>query len=386
MRAKRKVTTTPVTRRGGIQRGPTPRRKQGPAGSLPALPASPAPARPAPGARIDAATPPLLPQPPVPVEVDLAVDLGRGLILRTPILAAAGAFGYGTEHGDDVDVARLGAICTRGTTRRARIGNAGPRMIEVAGGLLNGVGLQNPGIDAVVEKYAPLWATWRTPVIVNVAGETVADYVEIVRRLEGVSGIAGIELNLSCSNRARGGLQFGLDAAAAGELTAAVRRATDLPLVAKLSPNATDVRSVARAAAAAGADALSAINTVSGMAVGPSRTGPLLGSTYGGLSGPAIRPIALRIVHEVAGAVDIPVIAVGGVSAIGDVLDFLAAGAVAVQVGTALFADPDLPARLADELVEARRRRGLTTYADLVGTAQAKKAGPPSTSGAEYRP
>jgi dihydroorotate dehydrogenase (NAD+) catalytic subunit len=327
-----------------------------------------------------------VPPPSPPVEVDLVVDLGRGLVLRTPIVVASGAFGYGTEHGDDIDMAQLGAICTRGTTRRPRIGNAGPRLIEVAGGLLNGVGLQNPGVDAVVEKYAPLWAAWRTPVVVNVAGETVADYVEIVRRLEGVSGVAGIELNLSCPNRARGGLQFGLDAAAAGELTAAVRRATDLPLVAKLSPNATDVRSVARAVEAAGADALSAINTVSAMAVGPSRTGPLLGSTYGGLSGPAIRPIAMRVVHELAAVVDIPVIAAGGVSAIADVLDFLALGAVAVQVGTAMFADPELPARLADELAEACRRRGLSTYTDLIGTAQPKKAGPPSTTGVEYRP
>ena len=190
------------------------------------------------------------------------------------------------------------------------------------------------------------------PVIVNVAGESIEDYVEVARRLDGVPGVAGIELNISCPNVGKGGLQFAIDAEAAGAVTAAVRRASDLPLLVKLSPNVADVRPIARAIEKAGADAISAINTLSGMAVRPDRTRPLLGNIYGGLSGPAIKPVALRIVYEVAQVVDIPIVAIGGVSELSDVLDFLAVGAVAVQVGTALFADPTLPVRL------DRRARG----------------------------
>ena len=320
------------------------------------------------------------------VEVDLSVDLGRGLILPNPILVASGTFGYGIEYGDVVDVDRLGAICCKGTTLRPRIGNITPRVTETPGGMLNSIGLQNPGVDAVIEKYADTWAGWKTPVIVNVAGESVSDYVEVARRLEGVPGVAGIELNISCPNVGRGGLQFAIDAGAAAEVTAAVRRATDLPLLVKLSPNVADVRPIARAIADAGADALTAINTLSGIAVAPSRTKPLLGNIYGGLSGPAIKPVALRVVYEISQIVDIPVIAIGGVTEFADVLDFLAVGAVAVQVGTAIFADPTLPVRLVDELTEECRRRGLGTYADLIGSALGRKPGAPSSKGVEYRP
>jgi dihydroorotate dehydrogenase (NAD+) catalytic subunit len=384
VKAKRKVTTSPITRRGGIQRGPTPRRKQVPGG--PHAAASPAPAsvsRRTGPARLDA-----VPEPaPTPaLEPDLSVDLGRGLILANPILVASGTFGYGIEYGDVVDVDRLGAICCKGTTLKPRIGNVTPRVTETPGGMLNSIGLQNPGVDAVIEKYAGTWVGWKTPVIVNVAGESVADYVEVVRRLEGVPGVAGIELNISCPNVGRGGLQFAIDAGAAGEVTAAVRRATDLPLLVKLSPNVADVRPIARAIADAGADALTAINTLSGIAVSPSRTRPLLGNIYGGLSGPAVKPVALRIVYEVSQIVDIPVVAIGGVTELADVLDFLAVGAVAVQVGTAIFADPTLPVRLVDELGSECRRRGLASYAGLIGTALPRKPGAPSSKGVEYRP
>lgn len=320
------------------------------------------------------------------VAVDLSVDLGRGLVLDNPILVASGTFGYGIEYGDVVEVQRLGAICCKGTTLRPRVGNPTPRVTETPGGMLNSIGLQNPGVDAVIEKYASTWAGWQVPVIVNVAGESVADYVEVARRLEGVPGIAGIELNISCPNVGRGGLQFAIDAGAAGEVTAAVRRATDLPLLVKLSPNVADVRPIARAIADAGADALTAINTLSGIAVGPSRARPLLGNIYGGLSGPAIKPVALRIVYEAAQVVDIPVVAIGGVTELADVLDFLAVGAVAVQVGTAIFADPTLPVRLVDQLADECRRRGLTSYAPLIGTALPKKASASSAKGVEYRP
>jgi len=318
--------------------------------------------------------------------VDLSVDLGRGLVLPNPILVASGTFGYGIEYADVVDVDRLGAICCKGTTLRPRIGNPTPRVTETPGGMLNSIGLQNPGVDAVVEKYAATWAGWRVPVIVNVAGESVGDYVEVVRRLDGVPGIAGIELNISCPNVGRGGLQFAIDADAAAGVTAAVRRATDLPLLVKLSPNVADVRPIARAIADAGADALTAINTLSGIAVGPTRERPLLGNVYGGLSGPAIKPVALRIVYEVCQVVRIPVVAIGGVTVLADVLDYLAVGAVAVQVGTAIFADPTLPVRLVDEVAEACRARGLGSYRPLIGTALPKKASAPSSKGVEYRP
>jgi dihydroorotate dehydrogenase (NAD+) catalytic subunit len=319
-------------------------------------------------------------------EVDLSVDLGRGLVLPNPILVASGTFGYGIEYGDVVEVDRLGGICCKGTTLQPRIGNITPRVTETPGGMLNSIGLQNPGVDAVIAKYAGTWAGWKTPVIVNVAGESVEDYVEVVRRLEGVPGVAGIELNISCPNVGRGGLQFAIDAGAAGEVTAAVRAATDLPLLVKLSPNVADVRPIARAIADAGADALTAINTLSGIAIAPSRKKPLLGNIYGGLSGPAVKPVALRIVYEVSQIVDIPVIAIGGVTELADVLDFLAVGAVAVQVGTAIFADPTLPVRLVDELTDECVRHGLASYAGLIGTALPPKPGAPSSKGVEYRP
>jgi dihydroorotate dehydrogenase (NAD+) catalytic subunit len=318
--------------------------------------------------------------------VDLSVDLGRGLILENPILVASGTFGYGVEYGEVVDVQRLGAICCKGTTLRPRIGNVTPRVTETPAGMLNSIGLQNPGVDAVVERYASVWQGWRTAVIVNVAGESVADYVEVVRRLDGVPGVAGIELNISCPNVGKGGIQFAIDADAAGSVTAAVRRATDLPLLVKLSPNVADVRPIARAIADAGADALTAVNTLSGIAVAPSRRRPLLGNVYGGLSGPAIKPVALRVVYEVAQVVDIPIVAIGGVTELADVLDYLAVGAIAVQVGTAIFADPTLPVRLIDELAAACLERSFDSYRPLIGTALPPRPGPPSAKGVEYRP
>jgi dihydroorotate dehydrogenase (NAD+) catalytic subunit len=383
VKAKRRVTTSPDARPGGIQRGPTPRRKQGaslPAANVQAI---------RPGASRERAPDPAADGTSSVVrsgDVDLTVDLGRGLVLPNPILVASGTFGYGVEYGDVLDVNRLGGICCKGTTLKPRIGNVTPRVTETPGGMLNSIGLQNPGVDAVIEKYAATWANWKTPVIVNVAGESVADYVEVVRRLEGVPGVAGIELNISCPNVGRGGLQFAIDAGAAGEVTAAVRRATDLPLLVKLSPNVADVRPIARAIADAGADALTAINTLSGIAIAPSRTKPLLGNIYGGLSGPAVKPVALRIVYEVSQIVDIPIVAIGGVTELADVLDFLAVGAVAVQVGTAIFADPTLPVRLVGELTAHAGARGFDSYRDLIGTALPPKAGAPSSKGVEYRP
>ena len=321
--------------------------------------------------------------------IDLSVDLAPehgGLVLASPILVASGTFGYGIEYGEVVDVQRIGAICCKGTTLKPRVGNPPPRVTETPGGMLNSIGLQNPGVDAVIEKYTPVWQGWTVPVIVNVAGESIEDYVEVARRLDGVPGVAGIELNISCPNVGKGGLQFAIDRDAARAVTAAVRRVTGLPLLVKLSPNVSDVRPIAKAIEDAGADAICAINTLSGLAVAPDRTRPFLGNTYGGLSGPAIKPVALRIVYEVAQVVSIPIVGIGGVTSVDDVLDFMACGAVAVQVGTALFADPELPVRLADDLRAACLKRGLAEYGPLVGTALPRRAAAPSAKGAEYRP
>jgi dihydroorotate dehydrogenase (NAD+) catalytic subunit len=398
VRAKRRVVTS-----GGAKRRPTVRRIKSairPVVRRPPIDGSGNGARsPGPGriagspvgpASVTFRPGPVSPQPPGeagPIaSVDMSVDLGRGLRLENPILVASGTFGYGIEYGDVVDVQRLGAICCKGTTLRPRIGNATPRVTETPGGMLNSIGLQNPGVDAVVDKYAATWSAWRVPVIVNVAGESISDYVEVSRRLDGVPGVAGIELNISCPNVGKGGIQFAIDAEAAGAVTAAVRRATDLPLLVKLSPNVADVRPIARAIADSGADALTAINTLSGIAVAPTRGRPLLGNVYGGLSGPAIKPVALRIVYEVSQVVDIPVVAIGGVTELADVLDYLAVGAVAVQVGTAIFADPTLPVRLVDGLADECRRRGLSSFRPLIGTALPKKASAPSAKGVEYRP
>src|SRR4051812_37707732 len=188
--------------------------------------------------------------------VDLTTDLGRGLVLRNPMMVASGTFGYGIEYGDVVDVDRLGAICSKGTTLRRRIGNPPPRVTETPAGMLNSIGLQNPGVDAVLDKYSSTWSGWTVPVIVNVAGESIEDYVEVCRRLDGQPGVAGIELNISCPNVGAGGLQFALDPDAAGELTAAVREATDLPLMVKLSPAATDIRAIAKRIEQGGADSI----------------------------------------------------------------------------------------------------------------------------------
>jgi dihydroorotate dehydrogenase (NAD+) catalytic subunit len=315
--------------------------------------------------------------------VDLSVDLGRGLVLANPVVAAAGSMGYGVEAADAADLERLGAIVTRGTTLRPRPGHPAPRTVLVPAGLLHGVGLQNPGIEAVLERYAPTWARWRVPVIVNVGGESGAELADLVRRLEGVPGVAGVEINLSAVS-GRGGVAAGLDAASAGTVVAAVRRATELPVIAKLTAAASDVRAVARACEEAGADAISAINTLPGLALAPDRRGPALGSGYGGISGASLRPVALRVVYEVAQAVDVPIVGIGGVASVDDALDLLAAGASAVGVGVAALADPMLPVRLADELADACRTLALASAADLVGTALPVRAGPPSTKGAEY--
>jgi dihydroorotate dehydrogenase (NAD+) catalytic subunit len=282
---------------------------------------------------------------------DLTVDLGRGLVLRSPVMVASGTFGYGFD-APQVDRATLGAIVSKGTTLRPREGNAPTRIAETPSGMLNAIGLQNPGVDHVARVYAAQWATWDLPVIVNVAGDSVEEYVAVARRLDGVAGVAGLELNISCPN-VESGLQFGVDPALAAEVTHAVRTATELPLIVKLTPNVTDIVAIARAVEDAGADAVSAINTYVGMAIDVRRRRPVVSRGSGGLSGPAIKPLALHAVWQVATEVHIPVIGVGGIMTPGDALEFLLAGAAAVQLGTVNYVRPQAAAEV---------REGISKY------------------------
>jgi len=297
---------------------------------------------------------------------DLTVDLGRGLRLRSPVLVASGTFGYGFD-APQVDRAVLGAIVTKGTTLRPREGNVPNRIAETPSGMLNAIGLQNPGVDHVARVYAPGWASWNVPVIVNLAGDAIDEYVAVAERLEGVAGIAGLELNISCPNVANG-LQFGVDRDQAAKLTSAVRAVTRLPLIVKLTPNVTDIVAIARAVEDAGADAVSAVNTYVGMAIDVRRRRPVLSRGSGGLSGAAIKPLALHAVWLVTQAVRIPVIGVGGIMTLGDALEFLIAGATAVGVGTALFYDPMVCKTINEGIAEYLRTQGLASVTELVGT------------------
>lgn len=303
------------------------------------------------------------------LSLNLAPHNPSGLVLRNPIAAAAGTFGYGAEYARIVEIQRLGAIFSKGTTLHPRRGAPPPRLAETPGGMLNAVGLQNPGVRAVVREKAPVWARWQVPVIVNVAGETIDEYVQAAATLDGVAGVAGLELNISCPNVAAGGMIFGCDPAMAAEVTREVRAITTLPLIVKLSPNVTDIRPVALAVAEAGADALSLINTVLGMSIDVQARRPRLGNITGGLSGPAIKPLAVRMVYQVAGVVTLPLVGIGGVMTLEDALEFIMAGASCVQVGTATFAQPHTMTSLIDELAAWMERAGVHSLAEIVGAA-----------------
>ncbi len=303
-------------------------------------------------------------------KADLSVKIARELRLANPVMAASGTWGYGDEYGDLVDVNRLGAIICKGTTLSPRDGNPQPRIIEVTGGVLNSVGLQNIGVEALVREKAPMWAGWKVPVLVNIAGNTVDEYEKVAARLEGVAGVGGIEVNISCPNVSRGGMQFGTDPSTAAEVTRAVKGATTLPVMVKLSPNVTDIVPIAQAVEKAGADALSLINTVSGMAVDVKQRRPALGNIHGGLSGPAIKPVALLMVYRVAGCVSIPVVGCGGIMNYMDALEFIMAGAAAVQVGTAGLANPRALPAIADGLAKYLEAEGIRSIADLRGAAR----------------
>lgn len=304
------------------------------------------------------------------ISVNLAPHNPSGLTLRNPVAAAAGTFGYGNEYARIVDIQRLGAIFSKGTTAHARRGAPPPRLDETPGGMLNAIGLQNPGVRQVVRERAPLWARWQVPVVVNIAGETVDEYVEVAAALDGVAGVAGIEVNVSCPNVAAGGMIFGCDPAMAAMVTRAVRDVTTLPLVVKLSPNVTDIRPVAVAVAEAGADALSLINTLLGMSIDVRARRPRLGNRTGGLSGPAVKPLAVRMVYQVAAVVDLPLIGVGGITTVDDALEFIMAGASCLQVGTATFAEPRTMLTLLDGLTAWMEHEGVTSLGEIVGAAR----------------
>jgi dihydroorotate dehydrogenase (NAD+) catalytic subunit len=300
--------------------------------------------------------------------VDLSVEAARGLRLRNPILTASGTFGQGVEYAELIDVTRLGAMVNKGTTPHARPGNRQYRIAETPAGILNSIGLENPGAEQVARRYGPVWAKLGVPVIVNVAGYSVADYVFVVEALDGTPGVVAFELNVSCPN-VDGGMLFGSDPGLAAEVTRAVKDTTDKPVIVKLTPNAPDVVAVARACEDAGADGLTTINTVLGMRIDVARRRPILGTGSGGLSGPAIRPIAVHMTYQVAQAVSIPIIGAGGVTSAEDALEFLMAGASAVQVGTATFADPTAPLSAIEGLAAYVRAQGLASIRDVVGAA-----------------
>lgn len=308
-----------------------------------------------------------------PAKADLSVDLApnspRELRLSNPVIPASGCFGYGLEYSGVIDIQRLGAFISKGITPKPRSGNAMPRIAETPAGMLNAIGLQNPGIKSFVKKYPPIWETWTVPVIVNVSAETVEDFAEMAAILEEQPGIAGLEINVSCPNVHAGGFCFGWDPDMTAEVTRAVRGVTTLPIIIKLSPGALDIVSVAAAAEEAGADAVSLINTLVGMEIDTRRRKPTLANGTGGLSGPAIRPVAVRMVYQVAGAVSIPVVGLGGINELDDALQFFMAGATAIQVGTGIFVNPSLPLRLIDDLDAWLIREGVGAVSEIVGVA-----------------
>jgi dihydroorotate dehydrogenase (NAD+) catalytic subunit len=297
------------------------------------------------------------------MSTELSVAIGE-LKLRGPVLAASGTFGYGTEV-PLLERRALGGMVSKGIFLRAREGTAPPRIAETPSGMLNAIGLQGPGVDALIRDFAPQWAQWDFPVFVNINGESAAEYGELAARLDGVPGVAGLEINISCPNVEQGGLYFGNDPRAAAAVTEAVRKRTRLPVWVKLTPMVSDIGVIARAVEAAGADALCAINTFVGMSIDLNAYKPRLSFRTGGLSGPAIRPLAVHLAHQAARAVRIPVIGIGGITRAEDALEFLVGGCAAVQVGTATFVNPRAIAEVHDGIAGFLRAKGITSLAEL---------------------
>jgi dihydroorotate dehydrogenase (NAD+) catalytic subunit len=291
------------------------------------------------------------------------------LTLRNPILTASGTFGYAREMAPFVDFSRLGGIIPKTVTPAPRPGNPPPRTVETPSGMLNSIGLDNDGLDTFIAKHLPYLLSLPAPVIANIAGRTIDDFADMARRLDEFPQLAGLELNISCPN-VSGGVDFGTNPESARKVVAAVRGACRLPVIAKLTPNVTDITAIAQGAADGGADAVSLVNTYQGMAINWRKRKAVLGNVLGGLSGPAIKPLALRCVYLVRKSVNVPIIGIGGIQSLDDVLEFLVAGASAVQVGTASFYTPSLSSRLSDELAAALEAEKLTSVREIIGTLQ----------------
>ena len=308
------------------------------------------------------------------MSLDLSIQLAprhkQGLLLANPVMTASGTFGYGMEYSQVFDIQKLGAIICKGTTLEPREGNPQPRLVETSCGVVNAIGLQNIGVEALIREKAPIWAGWRVPVIVNIAGNTVDEYAKLAAALEGVAGISGIEVNISCPNIQAGGAAFGTEPGPAGEVTAAVKEATSLPILVKLTPNTGDIAAVATAAAKAGADAISLINSVKGMVIDINERRPVLGNISGGLSGPAIKPLALALVYEAASAVDIPVIGCGGITSAKDAIEFIMAGASAVQVGSATYSNPRASLDVLEGIEQFMKQEGISKLSEIIGAAR----------------
>jgi dihydroorotate dehydrogenase (NAD+) catalytic subunit len=302
---------------------------------------------------------------------DLSVQIGA-LTLKNPFLAASGCFGYGLEYAGSVDIAALGGVVTKGLFMKAREGHPPPRIVETPSGMINAIGLQGIGVHGFVAEKLPELRRMGVTTVVNVCGTTIDEYCEVSRVLSDAEGVHALELNISCPNIKEGGIQFGCSLTGTYDVVSAVRKVTTLPIIPKLTPNVTDVASFARAAAEGGADAVSLVNTFLALAIDVETRRPKITNGMGGLSGPAIRPIAVRMVHECYQAVKLPIIGMGGIATATDVLEFLIAGAAAVQIGTANFVDPFIWAKLEAGLVDYMDRHQVATVADLTGTLRMK--------------
>lgn len=300
------------------------------------------------------------------------VNIGRGLMIKNPVMTASGTFGYGTEYTDFIDLARLGGIVVKGTTLHHREGNPYPRMAETPSGMLNAVGLQNKGVDYFIEHIYPTISNYDTAVIVNVSGSQIEDYITTAERLNALPHIPAIELNISCPNVKEGGMAFGVTCAGASSVVRAVRAVYDKTLIVKLSPNVTDITEIARAVEAEGADAISMINTLLGMAIDAEKRRPVLSTITGGLSGPAVKPVALRMVWQTAQVVNVPIIGMGGIATATDAIEFLLAGATAIEVGTYNFVDPTATIQIVEGIENYMLRHGFSNINELVGALNTK--------------
>lgn len=307
--------------------------------------------------------------------LDTRVHIGRGLYIKNPVMTASGTYGYGLEYEDFVELQRLGGIMVKGTTLHPRQGNPYPRMAETPAGMLNAVGLQNKGVDYFCEHIYPSIKDYDTAMIVNVSGSQVEDYIATAERINALERIPAIELNISCPNVKEGGMAFGVTCAGAASVVRAVRAVYDKTLIVKLSPNVTDITEIARAVEAEGADAVSMINTLLGMAIDAERRRPVLSTVTGGLSGPAVKPIALRMVWQTAQAIKLPIIGMGGIATTSDAIEFLLAGASAIEVGTYNFVDPTATVKIVDGIEDYMRRHGFSSVHDLVGALQLPSKG-----------